>query len=71
DVNLLSGPFRRLRNRWRFVDHPEGTCIEFEIDFEFKLAFLDRLLNANFDHAVERLIRCFDERARVLFGSPQ
>lgn len=68
DVNLLSGPFRKLQNRWRFVEHPEGVCVEFEIDFEFKLGFLDRLLNANFDHAVSRLIQCFDDRAKVLYG---
>ncbi|MDP1630399.1 MAG: SRPBCC family protein [Caulobacter sp.] len=71
DVSLISGPFRRLQNRWRFVEHPEGTCIEFEIDFEFKVGFLDRLLHANFDHAVARLIQCFDERAQALYGQPQ
>ena len=69
EVSLLSGPFRRLQNRWHFADHPEGVCVEFEIDFEFKVAFLDRILNANFDHAVNRLIQCFDDRARVLYGA--
>ena len=69
DVNLLSGPFRRLQNRWHFADHPQGVCVEFEIDFEFKVAFLDRILNANFDHAVNRLIQCFDDRAKVLYGA--
>ncbi|MFI4951153.1 MAG: type II toxin-antitoxin system RatA family toxin, partial [Caulobacterales bacterium] len=24
DVDLLSGPFRRLQNRWRFALHPKG-----------------------------------------------
>lgn len=68
-VSLLSGPFRRLHNRWRFLDHPSGTLVEFEIDFEFKIRMLDRLLDANFDHAVNRLIACFDERARALYGA--
>lgn len=67
-VSLLSGPFRRLHNRWKFLDHPTGTLVEFEIDFEFKIKMLDRLLDANFDHAVNRLIGCFDERARALYG---
>jgi coenzyme Q-binding protein COQ10 len=70
EVNLLYGPFRRLSNRWRFVEHPEGCEVGFEIDFEFKLPMLDRLLAANFDSAVERLMRCFEERAAVLSRAP-
>ena len=34
DVNLLSGPFRKLTNRWRFLDDPGGARIEFDIDFQ-------------------------------------
>jgi coenzyme Q-binding protein COQ10 len=69
DVSLISGPFRRLQNRWRFLPHDRGCCVEFEIDFEFRVGFLDRILNANFDHAVDKLIRCFDDRAKVLYGA--
>ena len=37
DVTLLSGPFKRLANRWQFFDDGEGrTRVEFEIDFQFK-----------------------------------
>lgn len=68
DVNLLSGPFRRLTNRWRFLDDPAGTRIEFDIDFQFKSRLLEGLLAANFHHAVERLMGCFEDRARVLYG---
>ncbi|MFN3514394.1 MAG: type II toxin-antitoxin system RatA family toxin [Phenylobacterium sp.] len=68
DVSLLSGPFRRLTNRWRFVEVPAGTRIEFEIDFEFKSRLLAGLLSANFHHAVEKLIACFEARARLLYG---
>ncbi|HMO44248.1 MAG TPA: type II toxin-antitoxin system RatA family toxin, partial [Phenylobacterium sp.] len=45
-----------------------GTQIEFEIDFEFKSRLLAALLAANFHHAVDRLIGCFEERAAVLYG---
>lgn len=68
-VSLLSGPFRKLHNRWRFEEHESGTAVQFEIDFEFKIRMLDRLLDANFDHAVNKLIACFDERARALYGA--
>ena len=68
-VSLLHGPFRRLFNRWKFSAHLTGTSVEFEIDFEFKSRLLDRLLTANFHHAVDRLIGCFEERAKALYGS--
>jgi len=68
DVSLLSGPFRRLENRWRFLEAPNGaTRVEFEIDFAFKSRLLEGLLAANFQTAVDRLMRCFEDRARVLF----
>ncbi|WP_300576970.1 type II toxin-antitoxin system RatA family toxin [Phenylobacterium sp.] len=69
-VGLISGPFKRLENRWRFHDDPAGTKIEFEIDFEFKSRLLATLLSANFHHAVDRLIGCFEARAGALYGPP-
>jgi coenzyme Q-binding protein COQ10 len=68
DVDLISGPFRRLQNRWRFEPHERGTKLTFEIDFDFKSRLLQALLAANFHHAVERLVGCFEDRARALYG---
>jgi len=69
DVGLLAGPFRRLENRWRFEDDGAGaTRVVFDIDFQFKSRLLDRLLAANFAHAVERLMACFEARAERLYG---
>jgi coenzyme Q-binding protein COQ10 len=67
-VSLISGPFKHLVNRWRFTPHPSGTTVDFYIDFEFKSKLLTALLTANFGHAVERLMGCFEDRARVLYG---
>ena len=69
EVSLLSGPFRRLANRWSFHDDPGGTRVEFDIDFLFKARLLDALLAANFHRAVERLMSCFEDRAGALYGS--
>lgn len=67
DVVLLSGPFRKLENRWRFLEAPDGeTRVEFDIDFAFKSKLLEALLAANFHTAVDRLMRCFEDRARAL-----
>lgn len=69
DVDLISGPFRRLQNRWRFAPHPSGASLTFEIDFEFKSRLLDALLAANFQSAVNRLVACFEARAEKLYGT--
>jgi coenzyme Q-binding protein COQ10 len=71
DASLLSGPFKRLLNRWRFIDAGKGcTRVEFDIDFEFKSRLLSGLLTANFGHAVDRLMGCFEARAEKLYGKP-
>ncbi len=67
-VDLLSGPFRKLENRWKFHDDPAGARVDFEIDFVFKSRLLEALLAANFHHAVGRLMACFDARAKALYG---
>jgi coenzyme Q-binding protein COQ10 len=67
DANLLSGPFRKLVNRWRFFEDPGGTRVEFDIDFELKSRLLEALVKSNFHHAVERLMACFEARAATLY----
>lgn len=69
DVALISGPFKHLVNRWRFVEADGGTRIEFDIDFEFKSKLLAGMLTANFQHAVDRLIGCFEARAKTLYAT--
>ncbi|KAK0351103.1 hypothetical protein LTR94_026327, partial [Friedmanniomyces endolithicus] len=64
EVGLLRGPFKHLNNRWEFHPHPEGTRLEFMIDFVFKSRMLDLMLQANFDLAVGKLIGCFEDEAR-------
>jgi coenzyme Q-binding protein COQ10 len=68
DVDLISGPFRRLQNRWRFEPDPQGALLRFSIDFEFKSRLLDALLAANLHRAVTRLVACFEARAKALYG---
>ena len=69
DVQPLSGPFKHLVNRWRFVEVSGGTKIEFDIDFEFKSRLLSGVLAANFHHAVDKLMSCFEGRARSLYSA--
>ena len=69
DVSLLSGPFRKLTNSWAFFEDDAATRIEFDIDFQFKSRLLEGLLAANFHHAVDKLMACFEARARDLYGA--
>ena len=68
DVGLISGPFKFLRNQWKFEPEGEGTRVEFDIDFEFKSKILGALLTSNFNHAVDKLMACFEARAKVLYS---
>ena len=70
-VSLISGPFKHLINHWNFFNHPNGTKVDFYIDFEFKSKLLTAMLTSNFDHAVERLLECFEDRARALYGAAE
>ena len=70
-VNLIRGPFKALKNDWRFREAPDGqgTEIAFSIEFEFKSRLLDGFLAANMDRAIDRLIACFETRAKTLYGA--
>ena len=69
-VNLIRGPFRALKNDWRFRPaEGGGTEIDFSIEFEFKSRLLDGFLAANMDRAIDKLIACFEARAKALYGA--
>ena len=69
-IELLYGPFKHLVSNWRFEPCAEGAKLFFDIDFAFKSRLLEALLTANFATAVNRLIECFEARAKALYGSP-
>lgn len=69
DTEYLDGPFRYLRSGWGFRDHPEGGCeVDFFVDFEFKNAILQKVIGVVFGEAMARIVRAFEDRARVLYG---
>ena len=71
EVGLLRGPFRHLKNRWDFIETPEGTRLEFMIDFAFKSPILNAMLSANFDLAVGKLIQSFEDEAARRYGKTE
>ena len=70
EVGLIRGPFRHLKNRWDFHADPQGTRLEFMIDFAFKSPILNAMLHANFDLAVGKLIGSFEAEAARRYGKP-
>lgn len=69
DVEYLDGPFRYLRNRWRFIPQGEACEIDFFVDFEFRSAILAKLIGLFFHEAMQRVVRAFERRAADLYGS--
>jgi coenzyme Q-binding protein COQ10 len=68
-VEYLSGPFKRMQNRWRFVPVGEDACeIEFFIDYEFRSRTLAALLGAVFDAAFRKFAVAFEQRADEIYG---
>ena len=49
DVAYADGPFRYLDNHWIFVPTPDGTEIDFFVDFEFKNRVLQKVIEVLFN----------------------
>ena len=67
-VRYLNGPFRYLNNHWRFNPHPQGTQVEFFVDFEFRSRLLQAVIGTVFNEAVRLMVRAFERRAMQLYG---
>ncbi|WP_295044244.1 type II toxin-antitoxin system RatA family toxin [uncultured Paracoccus sp.] len=70
DTEYLDGPFKHMRSGWTFTDRPDGGChVEFFVDFEFKNLILQKLIGVVFHEAMSRIVRAFEDRAKVLYGT--
>lgn len=68
-VEYLSGPFKRMHNRWNFQPVGELACdIEFFIEYEFRSRTLAILMGAMFDKAFRRFAAAFEQRANAVYG---
>ena len=68
-IEYLKGPLKNLRNRWKFIRQPDGSClIDFTVEFEFSNAALQTLANMFFNEVVKRMVGAFEARARELYG---
>ncbi|CUW40391.1 Oligoketide cyclase/lipid transport protein [Magnetospirillum sp. XM-1] len=68
DVTYTEGPFKHLNNHWIFKPHPQGTEIDFYVDFEFRSKLLQTMIGALFNEAVKLMVGAFEKRAKQLYG---
>lgn len=68
EVEYAEGPFKYLKNRWKFIDHPDGCVIDFYVDFEFRSRLLQTVIESLFTEAVKRMVRAFEARADQLYN---
>lgn len=70
DVEAIDGPFRFLRNRWRFRAADNGCEITFDLAFEVRSRMMAMVIEPFFLEATRRMARAFRERADALYGTP-
>ena len=66
-VTNLDGPLKYLENTWYFKEENNVTEVFFEVDFELKNDFLNIIMTASFQFALDRIAEAFQKRAEDLF----
>jgi len=68
----VDGPFKRMDNRWTFLDAPGDPTrceVVFFIDYEFKSVLLQMLMGSMFDRAFRKFTDAFEKRANAVYGT--
>jgi len=68
NVEYQKGPFKYMKNIWKFKKNRSGCEITFFIDFEFKSRVLRGIMGPVFGEAVNRMVGAFEDRANVIYG---
>ena len=70
-IDLVSGPFRRLRGEWRFVAAPDGgSDISLTLAFEVTLSPFGAVFAKVFEELAAAQMTAFSERAGKVYGAP-
>jgi ribosome-associated toxin RatA of RatAB toxin-antitoxin module len=69
-IDLVSGPFRRMRGEWRFVTAPErGSDISLTLAFEVTVSAFGLVFGKVFEEVAGSQMTAFIERARTIYGA--
>ena len=67
-VTQAKGPFRHLFNQWVFEDTESGCNVHFELQFDFAVPMLKKLIAPMMDRVVEKFIGAFEARALEIYS---
>lgn len=68
DVIAISGPFRKLINKWRFIALDKDNCrVEFDVEFEFNSKILTTMIGFIFKEASRKMVKAFGDRAQEIY----
>ena len=68
NIKYLDGPFKHMISVWKFTETENGCAVEFHVDFEFRNRLLQSAAGLFFYDAMQRIVRAFERRAKVLYG---
>ena len=70
DVAYTDGPFKYLKNHWKFLPSADGAAcdVDFYVDFEFRSKLLQSAISVVFNEAVTKMVNAFEKRAEALYG---
>jgi len=70
-IELVSGPFRRLRGEWKFLPAtPSGSDVSLTLRFEVTLSPFGALFAKVFEELAAAQMGAFIERAGKVYGAP-
>lgn len=68
-MQLVKGPFSKLRGEWHFTGLNVNTCrVSFELDFAFNNQLVAMTLTPLFRHIANTMITAFAKRAAEVYG---
>ena len=68
-IDLVSGPFRRLRGEWRFVTAPGGADVSLTLTFEVTLSPFGIVFAKVFEELAASQMTAFVGRAKKVYGA--
>lgn len=66
NTKAISGPFKKLVNKWHIVAKEDGCRVNFFVDFEFKSIILNTVIGMVFSVATQKIMDAFEARAEEL-----
>ena len=68
-IDLVSGPFRRLRGEWRFAAADVGSDISLTLTFEVTLSPFGTVFAKVFEELAAAQMTAFTDRAKQIYGA--